>query len=152
MCGYLQKKENLKQLFNSKIQANFDESQNVSSFSINLWNNPTVIWMNCFQSESSALDTYHCSICGTYTIPISTLCVNHNIIKEDGFNALQKALFLLKVKLFQCHKKNVLGRCSRQRTYNNQIFIELDIRENINQTLQPTITFSFCMMIMMNKQ
>ena len=62
------------------------------------------------------------------------LCINHNIIKKDGFSALQKALLFSErsTKLLQCHKEKCSGSCSRQRIYNNQIFIELDIRENIN--------------------
>ena len=125
----------LKHLFESNMLVNYDQCRKLTSYTIDLYECLSIIWKKCFNSEPSGWYTYQCPKCDEYTISAIIVEVNHKIILENGFSALQEAFD----KHNDWKKKLCINNCSnycqtKLCTFNTQVFIELDVRPNIESS------------------
>jgi len=89
-------------------------------------------------------------VCGKHELLQITLMSNHSIIIEKGFRALQKAL---KFHEIIYNKRCQCGGCSVLITETNfHIFIELDIRANLQSTAKSCKLKELPTMLMFAKQ
>jgi len=100
-------------------------------YSYNAEDNPVEVWMKLLKSIPSSRQIEKCDICGEHETVQLTLMLNHKIIIKKGFHALQKALKFREIiyKRCQCGGHSVLTT-----EINYHIFIELDIRTNLQST------------------
>lgn len=90
-----------------------------------------------FDSEPSLFKTYDCNnpTCNFEPKNIPFLSVNHKTIGRNGFGALEKAIqFHSRIYKIRCPKKECNGIATEINLTNFHIFIELDIRPQIQMT------------------
>ncbi|XP_057323644.1 uncharacterized protein LOC130666547 [Microplitis mediator] len=114
----------LEDLFSHKIK------EMIKSNQIDLYDCVSTIYKQCFNDVPSGWLTHTCPNCHIYTSPIIILQVNHDIIRKNGYHALQEGLNN------EWTQKLCIKTCSsycntRLNIYNTQIFIELDVRANV---------------------
>lgn len=88
------------------------------------------IWENMMKSQPSVHRMIHCNKCGESSEPITSFYeINHSIIVEKGFGALQSAIRFSPVTHNQrCFSSDCNGRTTRILSTNFHIFIELDVK------------------------
>ncbi|KAK0072705.1 hypothetical protein PV326_014181, partial [Microctonus aethiopoides] len=123
----------LSELFYDKIKISIDQVQ-LRSYSVDLYENLRKIWERCFNWNPSAVITVPCPDCGSYSYAIRSLTANHKIIHTDGFKALDQCEYFNQPRSQKCMNQFCKNWCSTIIEYANQVFIELDIRPNLNCT------------------
>ncbi|XP_053595597.1 uncharacterized protein LOC106693211 isoform X2 [Microplitis demolitor] len=101
---------------------------------INCYDNISKLWQTLLKNAPSVIETSFCSnsSCQVHTQALPVLTVNHKTIDRCGFIALEKALsFYNKIFNVQCRFCNK-AKATRVTVPKEYLFLELDIRGNIN--------------------
>lgn len=118
----------LKDLFKNKIENNLGLNQ------INLYDSVTCIYYKCFASVPSGYVTYICPNCRVYEKPKVILLIDHEVIRRNGYGALEEASHDdWQQKLCYNNSESCSSYCNAKlNIYNTQIFIDLDVRADVN--------------------
>ncbi|KAH0546563.1 hypothetical protein KQX54_011539 [Cotesia glomerata] len=128
-CSTYQNRINLlKDLLKNKIEKNLGLNQ------INLYDSVTCKHSKCFASVPSGYVTYICPNCHVYEKPKIILLSDHEVIGRNGYGALEEALHdNWQQKLCYNNSVSCSSYCNAKlNIYNTQIFIDLDVRADVN--------------------
>ena len=115
--------------FSPVIPTNSTENR-VVSYTIDRWNSIVNIVNNTLDSEPSVIETRICSHCPRRQLSMPSITVNQDIIAEQGFGQLQKALsFRPCISDVRCFDP-CSGYYTSTKNPNTHIIIELDIRSS----------------------
>lgn len=139
----------LKPLYeNTKISTKTKHHEITTSYDAT--DSPAEVWMKLLNSISSSRQMEKCNKCGEHETMQLTLRPNHKMIIHKGFRALQKALKFHDVTY---NKKCQCGGCSVLTTEtSHHIFIELDIRENLQSATKSCKLKELPTMLTLTKQ
>lgn len=125
---YKERKKLLKTHFPEKVKINSTVQCGILSHTIDMWNSIAAVLVRCFNTEPSAFLINRCPIRGNLIYPLATLAVNHKIISNEAFHKLLNALPNSRRHISY---RECLNTCETITTYNEHVFIKIDIRMNM---------------------
>jgi len=119
----------LKNYYNCTPQV--QTNRRIVSYMIDSFDNIANVTKHILTTEPSIQNTKKCTGCNVTRFPTVILGSNHKIIANEGFSSLEKALGF-KSPIYKIHCCDpCLGKYTWFREPRNHLFIELDIRPNI---------------------